>query len=288
MLMQSLCQPEKQFRGMRFQLLDPRRPGYAVRLRTPGSRFWKTTNIVLQLLCAVLALDCGAQTQPANPVTLKIAPVKASIDLDDRPIEITVWGSVSAAPSGISALALTIDLGGLQTSLTSILAAQLNRSDQCGERLTVDKAMLAPDAPAALLTANVTFERYACVKALGKQIVKKLIGGHAVIEVILNPSAEDSGIMLSARVRKIDADGSLGEVLRSGSFGDSIREEVEDSIEEAIQKSADLKSTLPAQIGDAATIQTIQFADRGAGKLWLTIGGEVRLSTDQLRGLMGK
>jgi hypothetical protein len=239
----------------------------------------------LALLCVGhAALMCAAQAQSGNPV-LKIPPLKTSIDLDRQPVEITVWGTVSPAPSGSFALALTVDLGDFQTKLTPVLAAQLNRSDRCGERLTVEKAVLAPEAPSSVLTANVDFERYACVKALGKQIVKRLVGGHAVIEVNLTPSVAENGIQLTAKVRKIDADGSLGEVLRSGSLGDSIRQDIADSIESAIQKSADLKSTLPAQIGNAAAIQTVQFADGGAGRLWLTIAGEARLSAEQIQGL---
>ncbi len=242
-------------------------------------------NILLPVFGAALALAGGAQTPAGNPATLKIPPVKTSIDLDHQPVEITVWGTVSAAPSGTFALALTVDLGDLQTNLTPVLSAQLNRSDRCGERLTVEKAVLAPEAPAGVLTANVNFERYACVKALGKQIVKRLVGGHGVIEVNLTPSVVENGIVLTAEVRKIDADGSLGEVLRSGSFGDSIREKIEDSIESAIQKSANLKGTLPADIGNAASIHTVQFADGGSGRLWLTLTGEVRLSAEQLRGV---
>jgi hypothetical protein len=242
-------------------------------------------KLLLPVFGAALALACAAQVlaQPGNAAPLKIPPVKASIDLDHQPVEITVWGNISAATSGIFGLDLTVDLGGLQTNLTAVLAAQLNQSDRCGERLTVEKAMLAPDSPAGLLIANVNFERYACVKALGQQIVKRLVGGHAVIEVNLIPSVEDNAIMLSAKVRKLDADGSLGQVLRSGDFGDSIREKIEDSVESAIQKSADLKLTLPGEIGNAATIQTVQFADGGSGRLWLTVGGELRLSAEQLR-----
>lgn len=240
-------------------------------------------NILLSVFGAALALASVAEAQPGNPAALKIPPVKATIDLDHQPVEITVWGTVSPAPAGIFELALTVDLGGLQTNLTPVLAAQLNQSDRCGERVTVEKAVLAPETPAGLLTANVNFERYACVKALGKQIVKRLVGGHVVIEVNLTPSVEDNSIMLTAEVRKLDADGSLGEVPRSGDFGDSIGEKIEDSVESAIQKSADLKLALPAEIGNAATIQTVQFANGGNGRLWLTIGGEARLSAEQLR-----
>jgi hypothetical protein len=74
-------------------------------------------------------------------------------------------------------------------------------------------------------------------------------------------------------------------LLRSGSLRDSIREKIASSVESAIQKSANLKATLPAQIGNAAAIQSVQFADGGAGRLWLIITGEVRLSPEQLRGV---
>jgi hypothetical protein len=239
------------------------------------------------VLCgAALALVWVAQAQTL--AALKIPPVKVSIDLDHQTVEVTVWGTISPGPAGVFTLAVTVDLGGLQSKLTSVLGAELNRSDPCGERLTVEKASIAPDAPASVLTANVDFERYGCVKALGKQIVKRLLGGHGVIEVTLLPSIEDNKVMLAARVRNIDADGPLGDVLRSSSFSDSIREQVEDSIEAAIQKSANLKLTLPGAIGDAANIQAVQFANGGAGRLWLTMGGEVRLSAEQVRRVVGK
>jgi len=104
-----------------------------------------------------------------------------------------------------------------------------------------------------------------------------------VVEVNLTPSFGENRITLAAQVRKIDADGSLGELLRSGSLGDSIRDKIAASVESAIQKSANLKSTLPAELENLAAIQTVQFADGGAGRLWLTISGEVRLSAEQFR-----
>jgi hypothetical protein len=182
-------------------------------------------------------------------------------------------------------LALTVDLGDLQEHLTPVLSAHLNRSDPCGERLSVERAVIAPSAPSGLLTANVNFERFGCVKAFGKQIAKRLVAGHGAIEVNLTPSVEENDITLAAEVRKIDADGSLGDVLRSGSLGDSIRDKIAASVESAIQKSANLKSALPAALEKAVTIETVQFADGGSGRLWLTIGGEVRLSAEQLRGI---
>jgi hypothetical protein len=235
----------------------------------------------------IIATVCLAQAQTGN-ATFTIPPITTSIKLDQQPIDIKVSGIVSPTPSGVFALALTVDLGDLQEHLTPVLAAQLNRSDRCGDHLSLERAVIVPTAPSSLLTANVNFERYGCVKAFGKQIVKRLVGGHGVIEVNLKPSVEENEIALSSEVRRIDADGSLGDVLRSGSVGDSIRGKIASSIESALQKLTTLNSTLPPPIGNAVTIDTIQFADGGGGRLWLTITGDVRLSAEQLRRAVGQ
>jgi hypothetical protein len=219
-----------------------------------------------------VAVACLAQTD-----TLKLPPLKTSVTLEGQPVAITVWGAVS--PEHLSA---TVDLGDFQEHLTPILAAQLNRADKCGERLSVEKAVLAPSG---LLTANVHYERFGCAKAFGKEITKRLVGGEAVVEVNLTPTLEENRIAMDAEVRKIDADGSLGEALHSGSFGDSIRQKIATNIESSIRKSADLKSTLPAGVDRFATLRRVQFADGGSGRLWLTIDGELHLSPEQLQGL---
>jgi hypothetical protein len=213
----------------------------------------------------------------AQPDTLKIPPVKTSLALEGQAVALTLWGAIS--PAHLSA---TVDLGDFQDHLTPILAAQLNRSDKCGERLTVQKAALAPSG---LLTANVHFERYGCAKAFGKDIVKRLVGGDAVVEVMLTPGVADNHIAMDAEVRKIDADGSLGEALHSGSFGDSIRQKIATNIESSVRKSADLKSALPAGVDAVATLRRIQFADGGDGRLWLTVDGDLHLDKEQFEGL---
>jgi hypothetical protein len=210
-----------------------------------------------------LAVGCVARAQ-------SIPPIKTSLNLDGQAVAITVWGNVSAGR-----FAVTVDLGDFQENLTAVLAAQLNRSDRCGERLTVGKAVLAPAAPSSVITATVHYERYVCAKALGKEIVKKLVGGNGVVEASLTPAVGDGHIVLTAQVQKVDADGSLGELLRSGSLGDSIRTKIAASIESSVQKAASLKSALPAQVEGSAAIKTVQFADGGAGRLWLTVGGSL-------------
>jgi len=227
----------------------------------------------MRLIAGLLAaMVCLAQSD-----TVKLPPLKTSIALEGQSVGITVWGSVS--PAHLSA---TVDLGEFQEHLTPILAAQLNRSDKCGERLTVEKAVLAPSG---LLVANVHYEHFACAKAFGKEINKRLVGGDAVVEVNLTPSVVDNHIAMDAEVRKIDADGSLGEALHSGSFGDSIRQKIAANIESSVRKSADMKSVLPAGMDGVLTLRTVKFADGGSGRLWLTVEGELHLSAEQFQTL---
>ena len=94
----------------------------------------------------------------------------------------------------------------------------------------------------------------------------------------------ENHIAMDAEVRKIDADGSLGEALHSGSFGDSIRQKIASNIESSIRKSADLKSALPAGMDSVVTLRTVQFADGGSGRLWLVIEGETHLNAEQFQG----
>jgi hypothetical protein len=227
----------------------------------------------MRLLTGLMfAWVCLAQTEP-----VKLAPLKTQVTLEGQPVGITVWGSVLPAH-----LSVTIDLAEFQEHLTPILAAQLNRSERCGERLSVEKAALAPSG---LLTATVHFERFGCAKAMGKEIVKRLVGGNANVEVNLTPTVTANHIAIAAEVRKIDADGSLGEMLKSGSFGDSIKQKIATSIESSIQKSSNLKSTLPAGMDEIATLQAIRFADSGGGGLWLVIDADLHLTADQFQGL---
>ena len=195
-------------------------------------------------------------------------------------------GQRFATTSHALRLDVTVDLANFQQNLTPLLRAQLNQSDKCGTRLSVERAFLAPAAPSSVLTANLHVERFACAKAFGKEIVKRLVGGNAVVTVNLTPSLDQNRIILSAKVLKIDADGSLGEVLRSGSLGDSIRQKAGTANESAIQKAANTKSAmLPPSVQDVANLEAVQFADGGTGQLWLNLTGAVSLSPQQLQDL---
>jgi hypothetical protein len=232
------------------------------------------------LWVAVAALGAAA----AQDGEIKIPPVKTTVALEGHPVNITAWGAVRTTPGGFH-LGVTVDLGELQENLTPVLAAQLDKSERCGDRLTVEKAELFPEAPGGVLTAHVHFEKYACVKAFGKEITKRLVGGNGVVEVMLTPSVGENHVAMAAEVRKIDADGSLGEALRSGSMGDSLRQKIAGSIENAIRKSANLQNAVPPQVESVASLESVRFADGGGGRLWLDLAGAVRLTPEQFRDL---
>jgi hypothetical protein len=216
---------------------------------------------------------------------LKIPPVKTSFDAGGQAIAVTAWGTVSSASPDVFRLAFTADLAGLQDNIAPLLRTELNRSDRCGERLSVDHAVLGPSDPAAVLTVNLRYERWGCAKVFGKEAVKRLVGGNAVVVVKLTPSAGPEGIGMAAEVQKIDADGSLGEVLRSGSLGASVKEKVANSIQSAIRKSLDLKAALSPRIPAAAAFESARFSCGPEGRLWISVGAGLRLSPDEFQAL---
>jgi hypothetical protein len=221
----------------------------------------------------------------SQDLTLKIPPVTVSFEAGGQAIPVTAWGTVSSLSPGAFRLALTADLAGLQDNITPLLHTELDRSDRCGERLSVDHAVLAPSDPAAVLTVNLRYERWGCAKVFGKEAVKRLVAGNGVVVVKLTPSAGPEGIGMAAEVQKIDADGSLGEVLRSGSMGASVKEKIANSIQSAIRKCMDLKSTMPARIAAATAFESARFASGPEGRLWISAGAGLRLSPDEFQAL---
>jgi hypothetical protein len=226
---------------------------------------------------------------------LALPPVKTVLQIENQPIPVTVTGVVSptvskaagGADRGVFRLSLNVDLTGLQEHITGLLRSQLNQSNRCGERLSIEQASLAPSAPAALLTANVHFEKWACAKAFGKELAKKLIGGNAVIQVRLAPAVEERrSVKLESSVVSIQADGTLGDALRSGSLGDSLREKIRSSLQSSLQKAVNLEAALPPALASVAAIQSVQFRDAGGGRLASDFRGEVQISGDQMHALL--
>jgi hypothetical protein len=240
---------------------------------------------LMRVFLLTLLVPLLANAQGSNDATLKIPPQTISFDVNGQPLAIRAWGDLAYNTSGLIGLGLTADLNDLQTNITPLLRAQLNRSDRCGERLSVESASLVPGSPNANLTANVHYERWGCAKVLGKEVVKRLVGGNGMVVTQLTPSVGENGIAVNAEVKKIDADGSLGEVLHAGSLGASIQEKIAHSIESAIRKAGNFNSLLPPAVAGVVRIRGVRFAEGEGGRLWLDVRAEATITPEEFRGL---
>jgi hypothetical protein len=237
------------------------------------------------------ALYTALAPLPSVAENLVLPPVKTVLEIGKEPVPVTVTGVVYAKPAGADQdafkLALHVDLAGLEEHITGLLAAQLNQSNRCGERLSIEKATLAPAAPASLLTANVHFEKWGCAKAFGRELAKKLIGGNAVIQVRLTPTVEQHrAVKLESSVVSVSADGTLGEALRSGSLGDSLREKMRSSLQSTLEKAVNLEAALPPVLAAVASIDSVEFQDAGGGRLTADFVGAVKMSGAQMRSVV--
>jgi hypothetical protein len=238
----------------------------------------------------LLAFGLAAPTVSAagKNLTFPIPPVKTSILVGKQPIAITASGTITKVSSergqNVLELELVAHLSDLQSNITAVLASQLDRSDPCGQRIAIQHALLTPLAPSALLVVQLHFESWKCIKVLGKQRPTKLVGGNGTIEMKLTPAIDEgASLRLVPQVRRTEADGALGELLRSGSVGEALRAKVAQTLDSTMQKGTNFKATLPPAVQDYATIENAQFADEGAGKLQVILDGRFQISNQQVQ-----
>jgi hypothetical protein len=219
--------------------------------------------------------------------TFHLAPVKNSIRFMDQPVVITTSGVISegVAEGGQNTfkLALTADLSDLQDNMTAILGAQLNKSEPCGERVGIQNATLSPKDPATLVVVQLHYERWAC---FGRDTVNEMAEGNGTIEVKLMAAVgEDGTLRLVPEVGRIHAEGLVGELLRSGSLGDAVRDTITQTLLSTVRQSGDFKVTLPASAREYATLRRVQFEGTGAGRLIAVLDGDIRVSNERATAL---
>jgi hypothetical protein len=88
-----------------------------------------------------------------------------------------------------------------------------------------------------------------------------------------------------AEVGSIEADGSLGQLLRAGPLGEMLRDKIRNSVQSALQKGAELGATLPPSVQPYATIQNARFSSAGARRIEVVLTGESRITNEQLQAL---
>jgi len=253
-------------------------------------RAWNYPSVLLAVLPAAAFGADSVFEIPTVPVSLNIA---------GQPVAVTISGDISMSRASPGrgeqpfTLNLRADLSDLQSHITTVLQAELNQSNRCGERISVEKAALMPAAPAGNLAVQLHFEKWACFKAFGRENAKRLVGGDGTVNVILTPRVAGEGaggtqnqtVRLDAEIGDIDADGSLGELLHS-EYGAVLREKIREALLKAIQKFASLEAVLPERARPFVTIQSVVFGERGSGILLLNLAGRLQIPAEQASTLL--
>ncbi len=213
--------------------------------------------------------------------------MRTALNVGDQQVAIVISGSVAAAPADRNRAAFQVtinaDLGDLQDRITPILQAQLNRDDRCGERLAIQQATLVPSAPSGTLNANLHYEKWACIKAFGKNITKKLAGGGGTVQMRLTPAIRDGDtVRVDAELGEIQADGSIGELLRSPTFADALREKIAKALDKV-----QLEAAIPPALRNTAHIDDVSFADAD-GRLMLVVRATVSIPARDARTLLDR
>lgn len=242
-----------------------------------------------------LAIFCTVGVLPilaSDPtVSFKIPPVKIPVNVKDQRVTIVAAGLITlitkAHGMNLLKLELGADLSDLQRNMTELLSEQLDKDDHCGDRITIQNATLTPVDTAALAVVQLHYERWACAKVFGKQQAKRVVGGNAVMQLKLTPAVDENEtqLRLVPEVGPIQADGSLGELLRSGAVGDMLREKIRKAVLSALQKGTDLSATLPPAAQGYVKITNARFKDEGAGRLQVILDGEIQFTNEQIQEL---
>src|SRR5271170_3789550 len=151
-------------------------------------------NPFLSAFVLLLAMVASPQFATGQNTVFKIPPVKIPLEVKDQPITITASAilTISSRDRNLTILnlQLTADLSDLQRNLTRLLSAQLDKDDRCGERIAIQNATLKPADPASIAEVQLHVERWVCVKVLGKQVAKKVLGGDAQVPIKLTPEID--------------------------------------------------------------------------------------------------
>jgi hypothetical protein len=179
-------------------------------------------------------------------------------------------------------LELTADMSDLQYNFTGVMRALLNIANRCGEQIGVQNAVLTPQEPASIVVVQLHYERWACFGGQASDMAE----GNGTVEINLTPAVADDGTLhLTPKIARVDAEGSLGESLRSGSLGDMLRDKVSEAVLSAVRQGGDFKAILPASAQGNVTLRRAEFEGTGAGRVVAVLDGDIRVSNESATAL---
>jgi hypothetical protein len=217
--------------------------------------------------------------------TFSITPAKTVVNYENQPIAVITSGVVSKVTlPGVQntfQVELTADLSDLQQNMTEVLRQQLNRSNPCGEQVVIQTAALTPSTPASTVLTQLHYERWACFGAPGN--ANEMAEGNGSIEITLTPAiAEDGTLRLSPVISRVDAEGLVGDLLRSGALGETVQDTIAASVLSAVRHGSDYKTVLPAAAQGYIKLERAKFEGTGAGELSIVLDGIMQLPNNKV------
>jgi hypothetical protein len=238
-----------------------------------------------------LAREMGIVLANPNDVTFNLPAVKNTVTVGLQPLQVRVSSLLSQTAADPDKrtfrLEMMGDLSDFQQNLTEVLRAALNTNRTCGERLSVQRAMLMPSAPASALHLQLHYERWACLRLGGQNTSTELAENDGEVELRLLPVMDATGLQLKTDFDRINASGMMADSLRSGDLGSDLRQKVAQAFLAAMRTATDLKTELPPAL-QGSTLQTAKFEDAGAGDLALMLQGQAQLSEEQAKSLVSQ
>ncbi len=245
-------------------------------------------------LVLAIAMCVSPASTKDKTLTFKTPPVSIPLKIKDQQATIVASAVITlvAQNRDLNTLnvAVTADLSDLQQNVTALLSSTLDKDEPCGDRIEIQNATLTPLEPAVMSTVQLHYERWGCVKLFGKQQRKRLIGGNATIQMKLTPiiDEEDGSLGLMTELGPVEADGSLGELLRSGTLGKILHEKIQSALLGSLKKGTDLAVALPPAVREYAKIQSAEFKSVGSAGLAIVLDGQVQITNEQLQALAKK
>lgn len=217
-----------------------------------------------------------------------LSDVPGGITVDGQSFQTPVTGRVNVDFSGRTLYAhLTVDsdLTALQNGLPPIMQRYVNRNDDCNEIINVHTISLAPQGNALRVYAAGHYEDWECpwTEVLGMRIDG---GKHRIFEqdgdatILLTPQTNGDVIWMSVEVVRMNANGLLGELLRTDLFGPWIRDMILQSVPQTIQLGS-IQQQLPPELrGFPIRLTRAAFYDRGSGRLGLRASATITVSPE--------
>lgn len=234
-----------------------------------------------------MSIGSGAD---GNQLTFNIRPVRNTVNLENQSVSIIISGTVTQSSASATqsefALSLVSDIFDLQQNITDILRVQLNQADTCGEQIAVQSALFSPSTPAGVVSVQLHYERWRC---MGKGMANEMAEGSGTIEVKLAPAIENANALrLLAQIQHVDADGPLGDSLRSGSLGENIRDKIAACVLSVLRQGSDYTTILPPAAVGHVVLHGAEFSGTGSGRLSLVVNGGILMSAGQVSSIVSE